>query len=365
VAKAVAKAAAINGRIALEADMPNLSRIWTDRLQAAWLQRGLLALLLLPLSVLYGCMLGLRRFAYSSQICATYRMPVPVIVVGNLVVGGAGKTPTTLALITLLRKLGFSPGVVSRGYGRLRKDLVLVTPQSPAHDTGDEPLLIHLRTGAPVAVGQDRVAAARALLAQHPQTDILLSDDGLQHWRLGRDVQVVVFDERGVGNGWLLPAGPLREPHRAGVVPPHSIVLYNAPAASTDWPGFTLHRHLTGVTRLRDWWNAPDTAPEPLENFAQLSVLAAPGVARPERFFGMLRSAGLVVTECPLTDHYDFATLPWPLDSPMVIVTEKDAVKLDPHRQGMAQVWVATLDFVFPVGFEFELVRLLPHTAKQ
>jgi tetraacyldisaccharide 4'-kinase len=343
--------------------MSNLRRTWTDVLQAAWLQRGALARMLWPLSVLYGSVLQLRRFAYRTQLCTTHKLAVPTIVVGNLVVGGAGKTPTTVALIGLLRKLGFSPGVVSRGYGRLRKDVVLVTPQTPVHDTGDEPLLIHLRTGAPVAVGQDRVATAQALLSQHPRTDVLLSDDGLQHWRLGRDVEIVVFDERGVGNGWLLPAGPLREPYLTGTPPARSIVLYNAPAASTAWPGFTLHRRLTGLTRLRDWWHAPHRAPEPVENFAQLPVLAAPGVARPERFFGMLRSAGLIVTECPLADHCDFATLPWPPDSPMVIVTEKDAVKLDPDRPGTAQVWVATLDFAFPAGFEAELMRLLTLTT--
>jgi len=208
-------------------------------------------------------------------------------------------------------------------------------------------------------VGRDRVAAGRALLARHPGVDLLLSDDGLQHRRLHRDAQVIVFDERGIGNGWLLPAGPLREPC-AAKPPAHSLVVYNAPHPTTPWPGHTARRGLAGLVRLADWWAGVPASPAALAAFAGQEVLAAAGVARPGRFFGMLREAGLRVVERPLPDHHDFAALPWPADAARVVVTEKDAVKLRPGRPGTTGVWVATLDFALGAEFESELLALLP-----
>ena len=333
------------------------------RLQAAWLQRGPLAWSLRPLSWLYGRLHALHQRRYRQHPEAIERLPVPVVVVGNLIAGGAGKTPTLLALVDLLRRRGHVPGIVSRGFGRSADGLLLLARDTPVRAAGDEPLMIHLRSGAPVAVGRDRAAAARLLLRAHPEVDIVLSDDGLQHTRLGRDVQVIVFDERGIGNGWLLPAGPLREPFPARV-PARSVVLYNASAPSTPWPGHLATRSLGGVVELADWWAGRRPQPGSLSLLTGRPLLAVAGVARPQRFFGMLRAAGLSITETPLPDHHDFATLPWPPGTPEVIVTEKDAVKLEPGAAGMTRIWVATLDFALGPAFEDSLMKLLPRAAK-
>jgi tetraacyldisaccharide 4'-kinase len=327
---------------------------WAARLQTAWLSRGGLACCLLPLAALFGALAALQRGLYRSGVLRVHRLPVPVIVVGNLVAGGAGKTPTTLALVKALQRRGYTPGIVSRGYGRKAEGLVEVLPDTPVRDSGDEPLLLRLRARVPVVVGRDRVAAGRELLRRHPAIDVLVSDDGLQHHRLARDLQLLVFDERGVGNAWLLPAGPLREPLRAAP-PPASLVLYNAVAASTPWPGFVLRRALTGVSLLADWWHGEAPSPAALAALRDRPLWAVAGLARPERFFEMLRAQGLRPQTLALPDHADFTNLPWPSDTRDVIVTEKDAVKLQATRVGATRVWVATLDFRFDAGFESAL----------
>ena len=332
---------------------------FATRLQAAWLRRGPLAIALWPVSLLFGAVAALRRALFRAGLTPVERLPVPVVVVGNLIVGGAGKTPTTLALVELLRRHGRSPGIVSRGFGREGDAVVLVKPDDSAATAGDEPLLLRLRSRAPVAVGRDRIAAGEALLAQHPEVDVILSDDGLQHLRLGRDAQVIVFDERGAGNGWLLPAGPLREPVTASV-PPRSVVVYNAPAPSTPWPGHVARRGLGGVVELAAWRRGEPARLDALHALRGRALIAAAGVARPERFFGMLREAGLSITELPLPDHHHFATVPWPAGTANVVVTEKDAVKLRPEAAAGARVWVATLDFALGPAFEAEFLRLLP-----
>ncbi|OYU74123.1 MAG: tetraacyldisaccharide 4'-kinase [Burkholderiales bacterium PBB5] len=223
--------------------------------------------------------------------------------------------------------------------------MLAVTPRQSAGDTGDEPLLIYLRTGAPVVVGADRAAAAEALCAGHPGVDILVADDGLQHHRLHHDMAVLVFDDRGAGNGLCLPAGPLRQP-LPDHVPAHCLVLYNAPAASTALPGFTGQRRLVGVLPLDAWWAGREVPDDGGWSALQgRPVLAAAGLARPERFFDMLSAQGLHITPLPLADHHPFAPLPWPAGTAEVIVTEKDAVKLPPQSVGSTQVWVARLDF--------------------
>ena len=323
------------------------------RLQQAWLGRGPLARALWPLSLLYR---GLQARAARRDLAQA--LDVPVVVVGNLVAGGAGKTPTVQAVIELLRRHGWTPGVVSRGYGRQGDAPLAVDDTTPATQTGDEPLLLHRRARVPVVVGRDRVAAARLLRSSHPRVDIVVSDDGLQHRRLPRCAQMIVFDERGVGNGWLLPAGPLREPF-AAAPPPRSVVLYNAAAPSTPWPGHLARRGLAGVLPLADWWRG-DVAPQPLARLAGRPLLAAAGIARPQRFFAMLREAGLHIDELALPDHHDFAALPWPAGTAEVVLTEKDAVKLRPEAVGGTRVWVAALDFALPAAAESELLALLP-----
>jgi len=324
----------------------------------AWLQNhwwrprpSLLAHALRPLAALYGH-LSTPRGAPAEPL------GLPVIVVGNLVVGGAGKTPTVIALAQWLRAEGWTPGIVSRGYGRRGDGLVVVDPATPVAHCGDEPKLIHLRTRAPLVVGADRVAAVRRLRDVAPRVNLLLSDDGLQHHRLHRDVQVIVFDERGAGNGLLLPAGPLRTA-LPEALPSNTLLLYNADAPTAPLPGALVQRRLAGVLPLADW----AAGARPRNDWAALQgrvIVAAAGIAAPPRFFSMLRAQGLSIAELPLPDHHDYARLPWPDGTHEVIVTEKDAVKLDAARIGGTQVWVATLDFVLPEAFLADLRSRLP-----
>jgi tetraacyldisaccharide 4'-kinase len=234
----------------------------------------------------------------------------------------------------------------------------VVTRGSSAADVGDEPLLIHLRSKAPVAVGRDRLAAARALCEAHPEVDLLIADDGLQHHALARELQVLVFDDRGAGNGRLLPAGPLRErlPRR---LPPNTVVLYTHGTASTPLPGAMGRRRLAGLAPLAGWWAGETADPHAWTRLAGRPVWAAAGLARPEPFFAMLEAQGLQLRRLPLPDHASFDPLPWPAGAEDVVVTEKDAVKLQPVRCSATRVWVATLDFDVPTDFARQLLQLL------
>jgi len=310
----------------------------------------LLAQALRPLSWLYALLAALARLR------APQAAPVPVLVVGNLIVGGAGKTPAVVAIVQALQAAGWQPGVISRGHGRSGDGVQAVGPDSVAADVGDEPLLIRRRTGVPVWVGRQRVAAARALCAAHPAVDVLVSDDGLQHRALARDVEVVVFDERGIGNGLLLPAGPLRE-RLPRQLPAMRRVLYNAARASTGLPGAIISRVLGAAVPLADWRANRRDGALPLAGLRGRPLLAAAGIAAPERFFSMLEGAGLRLTRLPLPDHHAYATLPWPAGTADVVTTEKDAVKLG--DTGSTRVWVVGLDFVLPPTFTQDLLRAL------
>lgn len=334
-----------------------------ERLEIAmnrtWSGRGPLSTLLLPLTWAFQAGTAVRRRLYDRGLREVSRLPVPVIVVGNLILGGAGKTPTVIALVEMLRGHGYTPGVVSRGYGRFGEEIVAVSPDASADRVGDEPLLIRRRTGASVVVGADRVAAGHALLSLDPTIDVVVSDDGLQHLGLDRDIEVLVFDERGAGNGRLLPAGPMRE-RLPLATSARQIVLYNAPAPTTPLPGFIARRSLAGVVPLADWWAGAAPTIDSLAPLADKEVVAVAGLAQPDRFFAMLRGHGLRVRELPLTDHADFATLPWPADASDVVVTEKDAVKLPPSRRMGTRVWVARLDFTPEAAFDAAVIALLP-----
>ncbi|MGJ7496143.1 tetraacyldisaccharide 4'-kinase [Variovorax sp. RT4R15] len=287
-------------------------------LQRAWLGRGLLARLLWPVSLLYGALTLLRCGLYQAGVFKTERVGVPVLVVGNVIAGGAGKTPVVMALVRHLRARGLQVGVISRGYGRRTRDCREVLPAADTRDVGDEPALIARSTGAPVFVAARRVEAARALLARHPQTHIIVSDDGLQHLALVRDIELCVFDDRGIGNGWLLPAGPLREywPRRC------DLVLHTG--ANLAFGGYRAQRTLAEHA-LRS-----DGSRVPLAELADRPVIALAAIARPEAFFDMLRAQGVTPERCiALPDHYDFDSWQRPSDGPYSLVcTEKDAVKL-------------------------------------
>jgi tetraacyldisaccharide 4'-kinase len=339
----------------------NPGRGWAPTLVASW-QRPRpdgLARALQPLSWIYGALVLVQRAVFGSGLRSSERAPRPLIVVGNLVTGGAGKTPTVIALVALLRRMGYTPGVVSRGYGRLDDTTRLVTVDSRADQVGDEPLLIHLRTRAPVAVAARRIDAARTLCKAHPKIDLLVADDGLQHHALARDAQVIVFDERGTGNGLLLPAGPLREP-LPNVVPERTLVLYNAPRPSTALPGLLVQRKLSGLLELARWWQGERADPQAWQALCGRRVVACAGTAVPERFFSMLRAQGLEFDALALPDHADYSRLPWPENALDVVLTEKDAVKIRPERVGRTQVWVAPLDFALDDAVGPALARWLP-----
>lgn len=337
---------------------------WAATLLArhAWQpRRTALSWALEPLAWLYGLLARRRRRAARPA-----RAPLPVIVVGNLVAGGAGKTPTVIALVEALRRLGRQPGVVSRGYGREGSAACEVQARSVVSEVGDEPWLIHRRTGVPVWVGRGRLAAARELCRRHPEVDVLVLDDGLQHHALRHDAAVVVFDERGIGNGALLPAGPLREPLPAAV-PSHWQVLYTAGRRSTSLPGWTAQRALAAAWPLQAWHDGDGRRSLPLRALQGRRLLAVAGLAAPEKFFGMLGAAGLQIETCPLPDHHPYTTLPWPPETPDVVTTEKDAGKLLPAAMGHTRVWVVPLDLQLPDGFAEALNALLapppPHPA--
>lgn len=335
---------------------------WAEALLARhWWQprRTALSLALQPLAWLYAALARRQRAASRPA-----RAPVPVLVVGNLVAGGAGKTPTVIALAQALAALGWRPGVVSRGHGRLGTAPLAVRANSPVQEVGDEPRLIQRHTGMPVWVGQDRLAVSRALCDVHPEVDLLVLDDGLQHHALMHDAAVVVFDERGIGNGALLPAGPLREavPQR---LPANWRVLYTAGHASLPLPGALAQRALALAWPLQAWHAGDTSRCVPLKALRGRPLLAAAGLAAPEKFFGMLEAAGLQITRMPLPDHHAYHSLPWPATTPELITTEKDAIKLNPDAMGRTAVWVVPLDLQLPAGFAAELNALLKHAHSQ
>ncbi|MGO4395175.1 tetraacyldisaccharide 4'-kinase [Variovorax sp. M-6] len=287
-------------------------------MQDAWLQRGALARLLWPLSLLYGALAALRRTLYRLGLRRTERAAVPVIVVGNVIAGGSGKTPVVMAIVRHLEARGVRAGVVSRGYGRTTRDCREVLDDSDPAEVGDEPALIRRSTGAPVFVARRRIEAARALLERHPATQVIVSDDGLQHLGLARDIEICVFDDRGVGNGWLLPAGPLREPW------PRRCDLVLHTGERPAFAGFAARRTLADHALRRDGTRVP------LASLAGRSLIAVAAIAKPEAFFRMLRARGLAPVSCiSLPDHDDFRHWNPPGDTGQVLLcTEKDAVKL-------------------------------------
>ena len=303
----------------------------------AWTRRGTLACLLWPLSLVLRGLVAIRHALYRRGLLATHRMPVPVVVVGNVVAGGAGKTPVTLALLEHLAARGLRAAVVSRGYGRTASGCTEVTFATSPADAGDEPLLIARRTHVPVFVGSDRVEAARRLLQAHPGTQVILSDDGLQHRALGRDIEICVFDDRGTGNGWLLPAGPLREPW------PRPVDLVVHSGTHPAFGGWRARRELARTAVRADGSTAA------LSALAGVPLTAVAGIAQPAAFFAMLREQGLLLDEeMALPDHTDFAGAGLALQAAGTLVcTEKDAVKLWQLRP---DAWAVPLQVTLDAG---------------
>lgn len=284
-----------------------------------WGRRGAVAWLLWPASLLFGLVVAARRLLFFLRILRSEHPGIPVIVVGNIVAGGSGKTPLTIWIAEFLRAKGFHPGIVSRGYGAKETRPRAATIASKAEEVGDEPILLSRRSGCPVWVGADRVATARALRAANKDVDILILDDGLQHYRMRRDLEIAVVDSRGTGNGFLLPAGPLREPawrlKSVGAVVTNGFARPGAFAMQME--GEVLHRMTDAADR------------RPAKAFAGEKVHAVAGIGDPNRFFLHLGKLGLKAVPHPFPDHHPFqaADLDFAGDAP-VVMTEKDAVKL-------------------------------------
>jgi tetraacyldisaccharide 4'-kinase len=303
----------------------------------AWRSHGPLAWLLLPFGLLFFLVVTGRRWLYRGGILKSEALPVPVVVVGNINVGGSGKTPLVIWLARALHAAGRQPGIVSRGYGRSGDGVREVGAGDTAAEAGDEPVLLRRRSGCPVFVGRDRVAAAHALLAAHPACDVILADDGLQHYRLGRNLEIAVCDGRGAMNGWPLPAGPLREP-LARLREVDALVANGCCPAMV--PGVrTFSMELAGTTLYRLDDPAQTCVPAALAGKA-LHALA--GIGDPQRFFGHLAALGLTFSAHPFPDHHRYVDADFPRDGDAIVTTEKDAVKFPADLR--LPVWVLPVE---------------------
>jgi tetraacyldisaccharide 4'-kinase len=304
---------------------------------------------LYPLSLLFGLAVLARRGAYRSGVLRAARLSAPVIVVGNITVGGAGKTPLVAWVAGFLRQHGFTPGIVSRGYGGTRAEPQRVMPDSDPHACGDEPVLLARRCACEVWTGADRAAAVRALLAAQPACNVVVSDDGLQHYALARNAELCVVDAaRGLGNGWLLPAGPLREPasrldacdavvlnddgaHAAPSLPPVS--QGSAPRFAMRLEGHEFRNVLNPAHRVG------------VERFRGKRVHAVAGIGHPQRFFRHLQALGLDFTAHAFPDHHRYTSSELAFSgAEAVVMTEKDAVKC--MRFNAETHWMLAVDAV-------------------
>lgn len=300
-------------------------------LERLWNGRSCLHVFLLPLSAIYGLVTSFIRLTYLLGWRRAWRAPVPVAVVGNITVGGTGKTPLVIWLVLQLQQRGLHVGVVSRGYGGKASSYPhILTPTTTAQEAGDEPTLIAKTTGAPVAVSPSRPDAVKALLSSHP-LDIIISDDGLQHHALGRDLEIVVVDtERRFGNGYLLPAGPLRESKKR--LQKVDAVVFNGAGVSTDKYNkntFNMHLKPKKAVNLKTG--------EQVEPKTLSSVIVMAGIGHPPRFFCTVRNCGIFpLKEIAFADHQHYtlsslSVLAQPDQS--LLMTEKDAVKCLPFAQ--------------------------------
>ena len=313
---------------------------------AGWLQRQwfsqrrlvpalwLLLPLLLPLSWLFAFLAALKRRNTTPA-----RLSVPVIVVGNITVGGAGKTPLTIWLARQLRQRGWRPGIVSRGYGGNNTEPCAVGETSLPSEVGDEPILLAQHSACPVWVGRNRAAAGWALLVAHPEVDVILCDDGLQHYRLARDVELAVFDGRGAGNGWRLPLGPLREPLRR--LRRVDAIICNGQRESRIPEGVAVFdmRLLPG-----DFYRFGDASKScRAADFSGKKLYALAGMGDPGRFFRTLAGLDLIFESHPFPDHHAYAAadLAFAQDG-ILLMTEKDAVKCVGLTAG--ETWVLPVD---------------------
>lgn len=320
-------------------------------LQRQWQHRGVWAWFMLPFSLLFGVILKIRamHFRYFKR---DTDFPIPVLIVGNIYIGGTGKTPVVIALVKQLRALGWHPGVISRGYGtHIGEKPLLGQGKLDANLYGDEPALIARETDAPIAVHPDRPHAYFSLLARNPQIDLVISDDGLQHLRLYRDIEIVVQDERGTGNGWLLPAGPLREPvSRLNTV--QALISRTDNASSLPLTSTSCLVRKTAaslrVIQFRNLYSGQLLDPPSFLAYVKgLKVMAIAGIANPSQFFLSLNKIGIQLSEQrALADHFTFeASTFQALNAECVLMTAKDAVKCENMED--KRLWVAEAEMYF------------------
>lgn len=328
-----------------------MSKSWKRWAEDIWYREAWLGIVLLPLAYVFSDIVRLRRFCYRHGLVKSTRLPVPVIVVGNITVGGTGKTPLVIWLAQALREAGFKPGIISRGYGgRSALWPRTLTESSRAEEVGDEACLIFQQTGLSVVVGPDRVASAKKLLSQFDCT-VLISDDGLQHYKLHRDVEIIVVDgDRRFGNGYMLPAGPLREP-ASRLAEADAVVANGEKYAETEYA-----MQLQGDQAV----NLVSGEIRPLTAFVGSPCHAVAAIGNPERFFKSLASLGLACTRHSFSDHYAFQ--PGDLafgDGKPVLMTGKDAVKC----LGFAQdhYWAVPVSAVLETGLLELILNRLSH----
>lgn len=287
-------------------------------LTTQWYQETPIRWLLSPLSGGFRLVSHCRKIAYQRDWLKREKLSVPVIIVGNISVGGSGKTPFVIALVLALKQAGYHPGLISRGYGGHSLDYPLdVTPATDATRCGDEPKLIALRTACPVVIAPKRVEAGQYLLS-HYDCDVIVSDDGLQHYALQRDIEIAIVDiTRGLGNGYCLPAGPLREPKQR--LKQVDFIVWHGPPQSDR---FTMQLQLEEAVNMKSGINSP------LSSWQGKTVHAVAGIGHPQRFFEQLRQQGLKVLEHVFADHYVYTQQDLAFaDSHPILMTEKDAVK--------------------------------------
>jgi tetraacyldisaccharide 4'-kinase len=322
----------------------------TPGFEALWYRGHPLRFALLPATWLYRVVARLRREGYRRGWLKAVEVAVPVVVVGNVSVGGTGKTPFVIWLAAQLKAKGRRVGIVTRGYrGKSAQWPRVVAADADPAEVGDEPVLLARRTGCAVVAGPDRVAAAEALLKAGP-VDVLLADDGLQHYRLARRFEIAVVDGvRGMGNGLCLPAGPLREPP-ARLQDVDAIVVNGG-----DWGHAGVFRGHAVVTRV---YNLRDRRERSLDSFKTATVHAVAGIGNPQRFFDLLEDAGLDVIPHPLEDHAELGAAELTFEEPgSVLITEKDAVKCE--GLALPDVWCVVVDLTFDADSTARLMRLV------
>jgi tetraacyldisaccharide 4'-kinase len=314
--------------------------------QEQWAAFTLWHIILIPLSWFFGMVVFLRKSLYKHGWLKSDRLNVPVVIVGNINVGGTGKTPLVIWLAKQMQLAGYKPGIISRGYGGSAQQVTEVLPDSNAAVAGDEAVLIAARTNCPVFVSADRVSAGQHLLKTYPECNIIISDDGLQHYRMQRDVEIVVYDSvKGFGNGALLPAGPLREPKAR---------LKTVDAVVSN--GADRRKNLHGISAIEmqlvaaDFYNLADNQiKSDVKAFSGQKIVAVAGIGNPQRFFDQLSVLGLQFESRAYADHYIFQAKDLEcIDADVILMTEKDAVKCRAFAQ--SNFWVLPVSAVVGDG---------------